>query len=351
MHVIRTRNVQRALCEGLRHLQVAGIRDASRFGDVVVAPTPVTTVYERPWERVVFWPLRDANPFFHLFEALWLLAGRNDVEWLAYYNEGMRQFSDDGKTFHGAYGYRWRQHFKFDQLEKATQLLRNKPRTRRCVIQMWDCAADLHNDEYPEHKDVPCNDLIFLWLDSTDRLCMTVCCRSNDMILGGYGANAVHFSILQEYIAAKIGVDMGVYNQISNNFHAYTAAFEKHLPLADEAADGFKAQMCPYSFQSVRWTPIVTDAYYFDAELDSFMSDLTPSDGWRNEFFPEVAIPMRAAYKIFKEEKGIERYLRIHEVLGGGMNSDAPYDWLLASIMWMQRRRANAEAKLTTGEA
>ena len=41
------------------------------------------------------------------------------------------------------------------------------------------------------------------------RLQMTVHCRSNDIIWGTYGANAVHFSILQEYVAARIGVDLG----------------------------------------------------------------------------------------------------------------------------------------------
>jgi hypothetical protein len=46
---------------------------------VLVSQTPVVTCYSAPTQRVLFSPMRDANPFFHLMEALWMLAGRDDV--------------------------------------------------------------------------------------------------------------------------------------------------------------------------------------------------------------------------------------------------------------------------------
>ena len=82
MHVIRARNVQEALVVGLQDLRRYGVERESRNGPVVVFPEPVTTVCERPEERVLFHCERDANPFFHLFEALWMLAGRNDLAYL-----------------------------------------------------------------------------------------------------------------------------------------------------------------------------------------------------------------------------------------------------------------------------
>src|SRR4051812_36564006 len=69
---------------------------------------PVILTYEKPLERVLFNAARDANPFLHLYEALYMLAGRNDVAPLAYYAKQMRQYSDDGVTLNGSYGYRWR---------------------------------------------------------------------------------------------------------------------------------------------------------------------------------------------------------------------------------------------------
>ena len=55
-----------------------------------------------------------------------------------------------------------------------------------------------------------------------NKLKMTVCCRSNDMLWGAYGVNVVHMSVLQEYMATMIGVEMGEYRQISDSFHIYT---------------------------------------------------------------------------------------------------------------------------------
>ena len=81
-------------------------------------------------------------------------------------------------------------------------------------------------------KDKPCNTHIYFQVrrersfqggknTHDDYLDMTVCCRSNDIIMGAYGANAVHLSILQEYIAASVGVYVGRYYQFSNNYHMY----------------------------------------------------------------------------------------------------------------------------------
>ena len=50
---------------------------------------------------------------------------------------------------------------------------------------------------------------------------MTVCNRSNDMLWGAYGANAVHMSMLQEYLASRLEIAVGEYTQISDSFHVY----------------------------------------------------------------------------------------------------------------------------------
>ena len=89
----------------------------SRSGSVIEFPSPVTTTYKRPEERVLFYKNRDANPFFHLFESIWMLAGRDDVKYLSNFNKRMEEYSDDGHTLHGAYGYRWREYFLTDQLD------------------------------------------------------------------------------------------------------------------------------------------------------------------------------------------------------------------------------------------
>lgn len=69
MEILKVRNVQHALPEGIRLLEYFGNWQDSRNGRVVSMPCPVTTVYSKPTERVLFWDLRNANPFFHLMES------------------------------------------------------------------------------------------------------------------------------------------------------------------------------------------------------------------------------------------------------------------------------------------
>lgn len=107
MHVLHVRNVNAALQRGVHLIFNEGVRRDSRNGPVKVIPEPVTTVYRKPLERVLFAAERDANPFFHFFEALWMLAGRSDVHFPARFAGNIVNYSDDGDTLHGAYGRRW----------------------------------------------------------------------------------------------------------------------------------------------------------------------------------------------------------------------------------------------------
>lgn len=234
MIVFEASNVNIALPQALHSLSALGHERGSRNGPVLAFQQPVTTMYRNPTERVLFSPMRNANPTFHLLESLWMLAGRNDVKFPATFVKNMKSFTDDGETFWGAYGYRWRHFFGWDQIDAAIQELKANPESRRVVIGMWNpmdqkVVASFEKRTPPDFevgqnggKDVPCNTHIYLDLRD-GRLNMTVCCRSNDILWGCYGANAVHMSILQEYIALSIGVPVGVYYQMSNDLHLYTS--------------------------------------------------------------------------------------------------------------------------------
>lgn len=221
---INARNVNDALNTAMEKLPWEGLRVAPRGQETIELEHPVLTIYHRPQERVLFSPVRDANPFFHFFEPLWMLAGRNDVKFVAEMVKRMATFSDDGEVLHGAYGFRWRQWFGFDQIEEVIALLKRDPDTRRAVITMWSPSGDLVASEGAgglSAKDVPCNTQIYLKVrDGVLR--MTVTCRSNDIVWGLFGANATQFSVLQEYIAGRLGVRVGPLATLSDSFHAYT---------------------------------------------------------------------------------------------------------------------------------
>lgn len=321
MKVINARNVNEAYVIGLGYLRAVGEHQDSRVGRVLVAPEPVTTVYRVPAERVLFNVQRDANPFFHLFEGLWMLAGRNDVEWIERYNSTFKQFSDDGVIFNAAYGYRWRKYFgEVDQLEDLISMLLYDPDTRRAVLSMWDPWADFDQDG----KDFPCN-LNIAFRVSHGRLHMTVFNRSNDMIWGAYGANAVHMSMLHEYMAAMTHNMMGNYYQVSNNMHAY-------VDILNKVGTPDPHPCCPYDRGAVRFKKLVDDPQTFDEDLHEFVDNEheNPLRRYSNSFFTEVAAPMKYAWDNHKAKnypKALEHISKIQAT-----------DWQLACRQWITRR-------------
>ena len=330
MKVINIRNVHMALPEALYQLSLDGVKRDSRNGEVLMFPEPVTTVYRSPKERVIFWADRDANPFFHLFESLWMLAGRRDVEYLSRFNSRINMFSDDGKVFHGAYGYRWNTWFKTNQIDRIISRLKKDPNDRRAVLTMWDGSVDLL---LTSGKDVPCNISAVFSINHENKLDMIVYNRSNDLVWGCYGANAVHFSILQEYVAFCVGVEVGVYRQVSNNLHAYVDIYDKLKHLADEAPDGYTASWndSPYQRKEVAPFPLMsTTKDDWNDDLRCFLSQ--DNMNYIDPFFRVVAQPMLDAWNLYKKGMLVEAIYEIDKCLAT--------DWQKAGREWLTRRLA-----------
>lgn len=341
MHVLKIRNVHEALPEAIRLIEERGILKESRNGPVKMLSEPVCTVYTTPKERVMFWPLRDANPFFHFFESLWMLGGRNDVAWISQFNSRIGQYSDNGKTFHGAYGDRWRNWFGFDQLKMIIKALKKNPDDRRQMLQMWDAHQDLPLQE--GRKDLPCNTIAHFQVNpETGALDMSVFCRSNDIVWGCYGANAVHFSFLLEYMATSIGTRTGCYRQISDNWHAYVDTLEPLLPLIDECRDPLDSDQyphSPYEAGTVMPLPILTvnSTPIWDIDLKMFLEVGDLALGYKQPFFRRTAVPMLVCYRAFKSLKGDEKYQTALSLTAGIKSTD----WELACRDWLNRRYDN----------
>jgi thymidylate synthase len=328
MHILKVRNVHAALPEGISLLCRNGYERDSRYGRVIKMDGPVVTEYGNPWERVIFGEERDFNPFLNLFEAIYLLAGRDDVFFLSQYAKKMKEFSDDGKTFHGSYGRRWRSWFKIDQIQIIIDELSANKDNRRCVLQMWDATRDLGK----KGVDFPCNTHVYFSINRENELEMTVCNRSNDILFGAYNTNAVCFSILQEYIAMGIGVSMGKYWQMSNDYHAYLNVFTPLTPLADRCADPYRVQYNPYMTESIESTRIVdTPIKEWTEDLHMWFSD-PYKVGIRSKFFKKVATPMYAAHKAHKKGETAEAIKIIDNQM------DLRFDWAIASKEWLTRR-------------
>lgn len=319
VRTITARNVNHALIDGLWFLKTAGIEQESRNGPVLRAPGPVITHYKRPWERLCLDSRRDANHVFHLMETIWMLAGQNDVEWLLPFNSAFGQYAEKDKKQHGAYGHRWRKHFDVEQIQEVLLEL-EKPNTRRAVMAMWDPKSDLGADK----ADLPCNTHIYFDV-LNKKLNMTVCCRSNDMIWGAYGANAVHFSMLHELIASELDIRMGSYYQFSNNFHLYTQmgpgpALLQSAPTEPE---------CEYVSGMAQSLPLLASGetiWEFIKDCEAFVSQ--PSPRLTTFFMRRVARPLHAAYLARRDDRAWHHLL-----------DEVPdCDWLLAFRLWAGRR-------------
>jgi hypothetical protein len=346
MLFIDARNVNYAISQGVTLIHQLGVPEPSRAGDVLRMPAPVATIYTNPNERVLFHPWRDANPFFHLVEAIWMLAGRDDLKQLTPYVKRMELFSDDGGvTQPAAYGARWRNH-RFeglgwtDQLNWAVKRLRDNPNDRRVVIQMWDPFTDVAATNR-DSKDVPCNLTALPWVGN-GKLHLTVFNRSNDMIWGAYGANAVHFSVMLEYLACRLGLEVGTYTQISNNFHAYVE--NAGDPLA--CWTNWPGGVDPYAYGTVK--PMGLFEGFQEHSSDAVRERILQDDlkvfftyGWQDSatkarwpFLSKVVVPMAAAHQHWKTKRGRDRYEGALEILDQVQASD----WRLAAKEWIMRR-------------
>jgi thymidylate synthase len=344
--IITASSVSDALAFGLRLLSTNVERELSRNGGVSVWDGPVITHSLHPLRRVLFSPLRNANPFFHLFESLWMLGGRNDLPWVAQFNKQMATYSDDGgKTQPASYGHRWRAHFGHDQLDTLVAELKANPGTRRAVLAMWNpghavgdwqaSAGDLAK-AIGGSADVPCNTQCFFTVRD-GKLHMAVTCRSNDILWGAHGANAVHFSILLEYMAAKCGLAVGEMTQFSWNYHLYDNIL-KH-PQNEVAWDVQNSDLYTGRLNPVQPTLIFDSATMdqFEADLPVFLNWLDPTregfDGrpdLEHPFLNNTALPMFDAWVAWKCQD-VPLALEYCEEIEG-------LDWRIASTEWMQRK-------------
>jgi len=342
MLTVKARNVHQALPEVMRLAQLRGYERESRNGPVRLLPEPLSIEYARPTERVVFWAQRDANPFFHLFEALWMLAGRADVAFPARFAKQLAAYSDNGRTFNAAYGWRWRSFFGVDQLNSIVAALRKDPNDRRQVLAMWDARRDLGLDS----KDIPCNLTACFQLgpwragDMPDgspgvafdrELNMLVSNRSNDLVWGALGANAVHFSVLQEYLAARIGAKVGTYHQVTMNGHVYQRHYGLMAELADVAAEptiGGCGLGDPYLKELVGVVPLVQDPERFERELHAFVDGA--HERYKEPFLARVALPLLCAHDAWARDDlaGARHHLV----------AARDCDWKRAASEWLERR-------------
>src|ERR1044072_4534826 len=219
------------------------------------------TTLQRPWERYLFVPKRHDSVFAQFAETMWVLAGRDDIAWLTPYLPRAPEFSDDGTTWHGAYGPRLRRWAgSVDQLDQVRQLLTKDIATRRAVMTLFDPALD-----YGDSKDIPCNNWLS-WIARDGELHLSVAIRSNDAMWGFSGVNAFEWSVLHELMAFWLGLETGRATYFAASFHLYDMHFERTRQM-NESFHG----LTPYDF-SIGRAPFLTSGAQFGDKLERWFA-------------------------------------------------------------------------------
>ena len=229
-------NINDALPRLLGRLEGQGAEVGTRQGSRTKELTHVGVTLTQPRDRYITIPFRKANLAAQIAETMWVLSGREDIEWLSRYLPRAADFSDDGLTWRGAYGTRLRawpsEEGPVDQLHRLFDLLQEDPITRRAVATIYDPARDLPGKGNRAFKDIPCNN----WLHFTSRLGeldLHVATRSNDIWWGWSGINAFEWSALQEIMAAMLGIGVGALHFSITSLHLY----DQHWKVADKVVD------------------------------------------------------------------------------------------------------------------
>lgn len=153
--------------------------------------------------------------FSALGELLWYLSGKNDLAFIKRYIPAYEDEVETDGTIYGGYGPRlFSMRNNINQIESIINLLKKKPPSRRAVIQLFN-AEDINT----EHKDVPCTTTI-QFFQREDKLHMAVTLRSNDACMG-LPHDVFCFTMIQEMIARKLGVELGEYYQYVGSMHLY----------------------------------------------------------------------------------------------------------------------------------
>jgi thymidylate synthase len=284
------------------------------------------TVMTSPQERVVVLPGRKNNIFAQVAESLWVLGGRNDLEFLSRYLPRAADFSDDGKTWRAAYGPRlrnWRG--KVDQLAGVVDRFREDINTKRAVASIFDPAED-----FVESKDIPCNNwLNFIQRDG--RLHLNVSVRANDAIWGFSGINVFEWSVTQEVVAATLGLAVGNMNWFVGSMHVY----ERHYAVAERIVANGHVES-PYHY-GVRPLPILSNLDQFDAGVREIFEiektfragDFTSRSEQADPFLSGAELMLRI-YNMYLHE--VPR-----EVIAASVFELPPSDFRVAAVEYFSR--------------
>jgi thymidylate synthase len=217
----------RQYLELLRHIRDCGARKEDRTG------TGTLSVFghQMRFDLAAGFPLLTTKKL-HLrsiiHELLWFLQGGTNVKYLHEHNVTIwDEWADADGNLGPVYGAQWRRWpgadgRPIDQMQRALDLIRTSPDSRRIVVSAWNVA------ELDKMALQPCHAL-FQFYVAGGRLSCQLYQRSADFFLG-VPFNIASYSLLTHMVAQQTDLQPGEFIWTGGDCHLYL----NHLDAADE---------------------------------------------------------------------------------------------------------------------
>jgi thymidylate synthase len=121
------------------------------------------------------------------------------------------KMADSNREVRSNYGWQWQRN---NQIDYVVAKLKNNNKTRQAAISIYDAKE---HSTYA--KDTPCTYAVQFTI-MHNKLDMAVMMRSND-IWYGFCNDQYQFSMLQQLVAKRLGIEIGLYYHFAHNLHLY----------------------------------------------------------------------------------------------------------------------------------
>lgn len=244
---------------------VAGSRSEDKYSVRLISPRGlsciemVQPVVHRidPYYPLVTFKERKLSYRFAAAEALWIINGRNDVDFVARVNKNIRQFSDNGAVLAGAYGPKI-----INQLDYVVEKLIEDQDTRQATLTIWE-----RNPR--KSRDIPCTVAMNFMIRGT-RLHCQVFMRSSDVYLG-LPYDMFSFSMVMRLVLSEFKTRIGAtpFNYKLGELCIYAAS--THLYVKDLEAVEFTTDYGRHLEED----DLLTNLFNIDKPLNDEISLLT----------------------------------------------------------------------------
>ena len=200
--------------EAYEYLHDAIVQHGTEFGDTR-ALFNVGFYILNPSDNVIINKERKWNLEYARAEWQWYISGDRNITKLGKIYGKIPpiwiKMADDEGNVNSNYGNQWKRHY---QLEKVITKLKADPSTRQACISIYD-GKEIHK----YNTDTPCTYAVqFTIVQGKLDMCVTM--RSNDLWYG-FCNDQYCFSMLQQLVASRLDLPVGVYYHFAHNMHLY----------------------------------------------------------------------------------------------------------------------------------